>query len=634
MARFSKRRAAAVVVSILAVLTTAIAVPTGAAAADPLPHLQLGSGAIVEGDTGRPVVLKVPLTLSEPAAGDVTVEWTLAGTSASAGDDFKAKPKPGRTKIRAGKVSGQISVQVFPDTTAESNETFQVTLTHVLSGPAEIGEHAVGTGTILDDDSPSAVAVGIGDITTIGTLSGLTKAVVPITLTAPLATSNVEVTWNATGGTAGPGTDFKALSKPKKTIIKAGKTKANATMTILANTADEPDESFDLTISNVTVTGTPAPVAIAKASGVVTIKGLAPAVVIPSNLFEFGYGPSLVGPVSQEPWTVPETISSELSWSSIANSSGHALGIKSDGSLWGWGESSWDLFDAGEEVDHPTPVQIGTASWRSAATGLYHSLGVRTDGTLWSWGNNRSGQLGTGVITGTDTLNRATQIGTDDDWAFVASHVLTSFAIKTDGSLWSWGYNAFGQLGLGDTYIRSTPERVGIDNDWAEVSAGQDYTLGRKTDGTLWAWGLNGVVGLLGLGDTAARLVPTQIGTDSNWSSVSAGPGGLHSAALKADGTVWTWGWNGEGQLGLGDYADRLVPTQVGSSTDWQAVAVGSLHTLALKTDGTLWSWGSNAVGELGSGDLVSRNLPDQVGSDSDWAAVFGGNQFSQALKS
>ena len=135
-----------------------------------------------------------------------------------------------------------------------------------------------------------------------------------------------------------------------------------------------------------------------------------------------------------------------------------------------------------------------------------------------------------------------------------------------------------------------------------------------KEDGTLWAWGDNSF-GELGLGDTTERHSPTQVGSAHDWAAVCCL--GHHSVALKKDGTLWAWGENSYGQLGLGDTIDRHSPTQVGSSHDWAAIAPGaadSYHTLALKQDGTLWAWGFNQFGQLGLGDTSDRHTPTQVG--------------------
>jgi YD repeat-containing protein len=157
-------------------------------------------------------------------------------------------------------------------------------------------------------------------------------------------------------------------------------------------------------------------------------------------------------------------------------------------------------------------------------------------------------------------------------------------AVKTDGTLWAWGYNGFGELGDGTTTQRVTPVQVGTDTRWASVAAGQWHTVAVKTDGTLWAWG-NNSYGQLGDGTTTQRHAPVQVGIDTNWASVagSVAAGYGHTVATKTDGTLWAWGYNASGQLGNGTTTQRVTPMQVGTDTHWASVAAGFYHTIGLR---------------------------------------------------
>jgi len=175
------------------------------------------------------------------------------------------------------------------------------------------------------------------------------------------------------------------------------------------------------------------------------------------------------------------------------------------------------------------------------------------------------------------------------------------------------------------------PTQVGTDTDWAQVAAGTLHTMAIRADGSLWAWGFNGV-GDLGDGTTTDRHSPVRIGTDTDW--VQVGAGANHSLGIRADGSLWAWGWNSTGQLGDGTTTDRHSPTRVGTDTDWAYVSSGFTHTLAIRRDGTLWAWGSNADGRTGLGTMAGNTLvPTRVGTDNDWVAVSAGDRHTLATR-
>ena len=248
---------------------------------------------------------------------------------------------------------------------------------------------------------------------------------------------------------------------------------------------------------------------------------------------------------------------------------------------------------------------------------------------LYSWGINSSGELGLG-----NTINRSSpnQIGASSTWSVIDGSWLDGCqAIKNDGTMWSWGYNGSYQLGLGDNTSRSSPVQIGSDTNWANVAAGNDFRLAIKTTGSLWAWGEN-YHGAQGTGFTFDNATPVQIGTLTNWASIAAGS--QFSASIKTDGTLWTWGNNGsDGRLGLGNTNQYSSPKQVGSLTNWSKISCGVDWTISIKTDGTLWSWGNNGSGNLGQGNTTSRSSPVQVGSLTNWSSVSAGGYFCSAIK-
>lgn len=298
----------------------------------------------------------------------------------------------------------------------------------------------------------------------------------------------------------------------------------------------------------------------------------------------------------------PKQIGTASNWLFVSAGSYHSLCLKNDSTLWAFGLNSNGQLGDSTLADTAKPVNIDHYSkWKYVDGGLYHSLGIKKDGSLWSWGSNGSGELGEGNVS--SYRNYPKQIGNDTTWKMVKAGIWYSFGLKNDGSLWSWGYNNNGQLGNGTTVNLSVPQQVGNSIDWEQIAAG-NLSMGIRKDGTLWQWG----------NASPIQTSPKQVGTDTNWTSVSCESD--HALAFKSDESVWAWGYNYFGGLGDGTNTNKLLPTPISNGNIWSFLSAFD-HSLGIKKDGTLWAWGANAQGQLGLGVNTSTNSPSAVFSSN-----------------
>lgn len=336
-------------------------------------------------------------------------------------------------------------------------------------------------------------------------------------------------------------------------------------------------------------------------------------------------------------------IGSDTDWVSIGTSRMNATGfaIKNDGRMYYWGEDG--VF--GRPTLY-TPTLFGTGSafenyrWSYVCSQGYATLAVKTDGTLWGWDEGVSGILGYG---GDEDVRRPLQVGTDTDWnkLFIfTGYTSNTFAIKTSGLSYSWGrgvevfvgtdvfgYDISGSFTKTSTYTEMTGSKI-----WVSGSAypEQDSYLAIDHSGSLWGWGDNSY-GQLGVGDRHFTSSVRQVGNDT-WKEISMGFN--NAAGINKEDKLYTWGFNFYGQLGTTDDVDRLEPTHIETGSLWKSVAMGKFQSLAVRSDGRMFAWGSGSNGELGLGTDQSFTMqPIQVGGDTDWKSVYASDKVSFGIK-
>jgi alpha-tubulin suppressor-like RCC1 family protein len=337
---------------------------------------------------------------------------------------------------------------------------------------------------------------------------------------------------------------------------------------------------------------------------------------------------------------IPEEVfENATNWKQVSAGNEHTAAIKTDGTLWTWGDNGSGRLGTNNTIDRSTPVTTfaGGTNWKQVSAGPDNTAAIKTDGTLWIWGRGSTGQLGTN--SSDDKRTPVTTFAGGTNWKQVSSAYRYTAAIKTDGTLWTWGSGGSGQLGTNNTSQRNTPVTTFAGGtNWKQVSAGDFHTAAIKTDGTLWTWGYGGQ-GRLGTNNNITRSTPvTTFAGGTNWKQVSTGY--RHTAALQDDGVnkrLYVFGSSGYGQLGNNfaiSFTTQYVPEEVfGNATNWKQVSAGNEHTAAIKTDGTLWTWGYSYRGQLGTNNTIDRFTPvTTFAGGTNWKQVSAGPDNTAAI--
>ena len=295
----------------------------------------------------------------------------------------------------------------------------------------------------------------------------------------------------------------------------------------------------------------------------------------------------------------------------------HTVALRSDGTVWAWGDNNTYQLGDGTKVDQNKPKQVaGLTDITSIAAGTTDSIALKSDGTVYTWGFN---QLTAKQVNGLSNVTA------------VAAGYNFKLALKSDGTVWAWGWNTYGQLGDGTASNQTVPVQVKNLKNVKKIAAGYDHSLAITNDGKVWAWGHNNF-GQLGNSSKVDSNIPVGV---NNLDGVTCIDGGqYYSVAVKSDGTVWAWGKNNNYQLGDGTLLEKSTPVQTLNLTDVASVAGAYEHTLALKKDGTVFSWGYNSAGELGSGSLGNRTLPAPIPNLTGITAIDAGSYHSVAVNS
>lgn len=306
---------------------------------------------------------------------------------------------------------------------------------------------------------------------------------------------------------------------------------------------------------------------------------------------------------------IPVQMSDLNNVTAIAAGGNSGYALKADGTIQAWGFNEWGQLGNNTKTNSTIPVQVSNLSGIMAIAGGYSSgYALKSDGTVWGWGDNRFGQLGNN-----SQIDSAApvQVSNLSGIVAIAGGSSSGYALKSDGTVWAWGNNYNGELGIRNntTLVSSVPRQVSGLREIIMIAAGNRFAYALESDGTVWGWGLNNY-GQLGNNSTADRFGPVQVDLNG---VVAIAAGGSSGYALRSDGTVRAWGKNDNGQLGNSTTTDSLIPVEVSNLSGVVSVTSGNSTTYALKSSGTVWAWGNSNNGLLGNNSMTDSSVPVEV---------------------
>lgn len=317
---------------------------------------------------------------------------------------------------------------------------------------------------------------------------------------------------------------------------------------------------------------------------------------------------------------VPEIVTGGYTWKMVAAGSNHVCGIRSDDALYCWGLNTNGQLGDNSITQRNIPTAVnGGGSWKYIAAGYYHTCGIRSDDTMRCWGNNDYGRLGDNTVT---QRNIPTALSGGGTWKKVEGGLYHTCGIKADDTLHCWGWNVSGQLGDNTLTQRNIPTAISGGGSWKEVAAGYDFSCGIKSDNTARCWG-NQDSGQLGDGTLTRRLVPTALVSGGTYKQIVTGQS--YSCGLTLNGAIRCWGNNVQSEMGDNSSLQRVIPTAIKGGGTWKKISNGYLFSCGIKTDDTLWCWGNNDYGQIGDNTNTMAIIPTAINGAGSWKAVTTG---------